>query len=94
MSNDQHHHLPNLDEAKVYEIKVRGHLDSHWTDWLGDQFEAQEQGDCTLLIGPVVDQPALHGLLKKVRDRGVSLVSVVCLDNGSPKSRQKNEHQH
>jgi hypothetical protein len=63
-------------EPERYEIRVRGHLDARWAN----QFEGliirlEEDGD-TLLSGPVVDQAALHGVLKKVRDLGLSLLSV------------------
>lgn len=61
---------------EVYQIRVRSHLGSDWTDWFeGLTITLEEDGD-TLLTGPVVDQAALHGLLKKVRDVGLSLVSV------------------
>lgn len=60
----------------IYQIRIRGHLDSQWTDWFeGLTITLEENGD-TLLSGPVVDQAALHGLLKKVRDLGMQLVSV------------------
>ena len=67
MSNNRN---PNLDPAQplVYQIKISGHLDYQWTDWFeGLTITLEENGD-TLLTGPVVDQAALHGLLKKVRD--------------------------
>ena len=63
-------------QPEVYQIRVRSHLGSDWTDWFeGLTITLEEDGD-TLLTGPVVDQAALHGLLKKVRDLGISLVSV------------------
>ena len=67
----------------VYQIKVKGHLDPEWTDWFeGLTITLEEDGD-TLLTGPVIDQAALHGLLKKVRDLGMPLVSVSPLEPGS-----------
>ena len=63
-------------QTTVYQIRVKSHLGSDWTDWFeGLTITLEEDGD-TLLTGPVVDQAALHGLLKKVRDLGISLVSI------------------
>jgi hypothetical protein len=60
----------------VYQIRVKSHLGSGWTDWFeGLSITLQENGD-TLLTGPVVDQAALFGLLRKVRDLGMPLISV------------------
>jgi len=64
----------------VYQIRVKGHLGSHWTDWFGGLTVTLEDNGDTLLTGPIVDQAALHGLLKKVRDLGMPLVSVVSVD--------------
>lgn len=60
----------------VYEIKVEGHLSHQWTDWFGGLTIICEDNGDTLITGPVIDQAALHGLLKKVRDLGMTLVSV------------------
>jgi hypothetical protein len=62
--------------AKVYEIRLKGHLDDRWAEWFGGlTIRLEEDGD-TILSGPVADQAALHGLLKKIRDLGLSLLSV------------------
>ncbi len=61
----------------IYQIRLKGHLGRHWTDWFdGFTITALDNGE-TLLTGPVTDQAALHGLLKKVRDVGMPLLSVV-----------------
>ena len=66
----------------VYQIRIKGHLGSQWTDWFeGLSITLEEDGD-TLLTGPVIDQAALHGLLKKVRDLGLPLVSVSPVEPG------------
>jgi hypothetical protein len=69
---------PRTDAEKpvMYQIRIEGHLDSKWADWFEDVSITLEEDGSTLLTGPVVDQAALHGLLKKVRDLGMALVSV------------------
>ena len=63
-------------EVTRYEIRLKGHLDSRWADWLGGMSLTHAGDGTTVVAGPVVDQAALHGLLQKLRDMGVTLVSV------------------
>ena len=66
----------DLSQPMVYEIRLEGHLGRQWTEWFAKLTITLEEDGDTLLTGPVFDQAALHGLLKKVRDLGMSLVSV------------------
>jgi hypothetical protein len=64
----------------ICQIRIKGHLGNQWTDWFdGLNITLKENGD-TLLTGNVADQAALHGVFKKVRDLGMPLLSVECLD--------------
>ena len=66
-----------LDQLMVYQIRIEGHLGPGWTEWFdGMDITLTDNGD-TLLTGPVVDQAALHGLLRKVRDLGIPLISAI-----------------
>jgi hypothetical protein len=66
----------------IYQIRIKGHLGHQWTDWFeGLTITLEENGE-TLLTGPVVDDAALHGLLKKVRDLGMPLLSVNRVEPG------------
>jgi hypothetical protein len=65
-----------FDEPSIYQIRVRGNLDQKWSDWLGGLAITPQPGDETLLAGLVADQAALHGLLAKIRDLGLPLLSV------------------
>src|SRR6266699_99821 len=66
-------------QPMVYQIRIKGHLGRQWTEWFeGLTITLEDDGD-TLLTGSVVDQAALHGLLKKVRDVAMPLLSVVCV---------------
>jgi hypothetical protein len=69
-------------EPELYEIRLKGHLDDRWADWFGSMTITLEEDGDTLLTGPVVDQAALHGLLKKVRDLGMPLISVIGVEPG------------
>jgi hypothetical protein len=74
---------PKTDPSKptIYKIRIKGQLDSQWTDWFEGLTITLENGD-TILTGPVIDQAALHGLLKKVRDLGMPLLSVCPVEHG------------
>lgn len=66
-----------LNEPMAYQIRVQGHLGPQWTDWFGGLTITLEDNGDTLLTGSVEDQAALHGLLRKVRDLGMPLISAV-----------------
>ena len=68
----------------VYRIRIKGHLGRQWKDWFGGLTITLEDNGDTLLTGPVVDQAALHGLLRKVRDLGMPLLSVTRVNPSQP----------
>ena len=79
MMPTKHPFTNDPDAPQIYQIRLEGHIRRQWTDWFdGLTITLTEDGD-TLLTGSVVDQAALHGLLKKVRDLGLPLRSVNCL---------------
>jgi hypothetical protein len=72
------------DEPTLYEIRIQGHLGDRWAEWF-DGLSFTHDGDgTTILTGPVVDQAALHGVLRKVRDLALPLVSVIRVDREQP----------
>ena len=72
----------NPSQTVIYQIRIKGHLSREWTDWFEGLTITLEEDGNTLLTGPVIDQAALHGLLKKVRDLGLPLVSVSPVEHG------------
>ena len=62
------------------EIRVKGQIDEHWSDWFEDLTITHTDQDETVLSGPIVDQAALYGLVAKLRDLGLSLLSVKCTE--------------
>jgi len=72
---DADHH-----DAGRYEIRLKGHLDGRWAAWFDGLNLSRESDGTTILRGPIPDQAALHGLLQRVRDTGLSLVSVIRLE--------------
>ena len=73
-STEDHH------EPGYYEIRIKGHLDDRWADWFDRLTITREDNGETRLSGAVVDQAALHSLLRKVRDLGLPLLSVIQVD--------------
>jgi hypothetical protein len=73
---------PTPSQTVIYQIRIKGHLGNQWTDWFEGLTITLEEDGNTLLTGPVIDQAALHGLLKKVRDLGMPLVSVSPVEPG------------
>ena len=67
---------PDTPQPAIYRIRIQGQLDSQWADWFDEMTITFEEDGTTLLIGSVVDQAALHGLLKKIRDLGLTLISI------------------
>ena len=77
------HSTGNL-EAGPYGIRIQGHLGARWVAWFDGLSLTNEPDGTTLIFGPVADQAALHGLLQKVRDTGLPLISVTQIDADQP----------
>jgi hypothetical protein len=76
---DELHLQTDPNQPEVYQIRIKGHLDPEWTEWFAGLTITLEENGETLLTGTVTDQAALHGLLRKVRDLGMPLLSVTRL---------------
>lgn len=74
----------NRQEAGRCEIRLKGHLDARWAAWFDGMSLTHETDGTTIIQGPVIDQAALHGLLRKVRDVGLPLVSVIHVEPDQP----------
>ena len=70
-------------EQAIYQIKVKGILGEHWSDWFNGLTITSHSNKCTLLTGPIHDQAALHGLLIKIRDMGLTILSIERMDRTS-----------
>ncbi len=66
----------DMDQPMIYQIRIKGHLGHQWLDWFEGLSILLDEDNNTPLTGPIVDQAALHGVLKKVRDLGMPLLSV------------------
>lgn len=73
-----------------YEIKILGHLATHWSDWFDGLDISHDPDDNTILAGIIPDQAALHGLLAKVRDMGLSLISVTSTNIENKNKKERN----
>ena len=82
-----------VDDAAIYEIRVKGVVDDRWSEWFDGMTLSSNVGDETTLTGPVADQAALHGLLAKVRDLGLPLLSVRRQDPQSPGADRAAPHR-
>ena len=74
----------------AYRIRLKEQLDQRWSDWLGGMQVIHETNGETVLVGEVVDQAALHGLLNKIRDLQLTLISVSPLEMDSPSGKKEN----
>jgi hypothetical protein len=79
--------------GQVYQIRIKGHLDDRWSEWLEGLRITHEEDGSTVLTGQVADQPALHGLLIKIRDLGAPLVSVNVLGSGDMDHTERNRKE-
>lgn len=77
---DEYRSERKTDQPMVYQIRIHGHLSQRWTDWFEGLTITQEEDGSTLLSGLVMDQSALHGILKKIRNLGMPLLSVNSVD--------------
>ena len=77
--------------GSVYQIRLRGHLGQLWSDWFDGLAITWDNNGDTLLTGRVADQSALHGLLRKIRDLGVTLVSINQVDASAEPDQGTNE---
>jgi hypothetical protein len=75
---------PDRPESGRYEIRLTGHLDAHWTAWCDGMAVSHQSDGTTVISGPIADQAALHGVLQRVRDLGLPLVSVVRVEGDQP----------
>jgi hypothetical protein len=80
----------------IYEVRVQGHLQDHWSEWLGGLAVQRLADGTTVLVGPVVDQAALHGVIGRIRDLGVPLLSVrrPAQDINKGENDAREEHCH
>jgi hypothetical protein len=76
---------------EYYELKIKGYLDPHWSDWFAGLKLTHLEGDETLVSGSLPDQAALHGLLERIRDLNLTLISVTRSDPASQETNAETE---
>ncbi len=91
--SETHASTESHDGPELYEIRIKGHLEDRWANWFQGLTILLDDNGETLLTGPVTDQAALHGLLKKVRDLGLPLLSVNRVEPGQNETRQRQSKQ-
>jgi hypothetical protein len=83
---------PDLSEPLAYQIRLKGQLSSEWAEWFGGLTITPEDTGTTLLTGAAIDQAALHGLLKKIRDLGLQLISINPIEPVQPTADLSHPH--
>ena len=84
----------DADQPTVYQIRLQGHLSRQRMDWFGGMIITLEDNGNTLMTGTVIDQAALHGILKKIRDLGMPLLSVNSVDPASQDTSGNEQATH
>ena len=87
-TSNKHSQGNNGNQPTVYQIRIKGHLGSQWAEWFEGLTITLEEDGNTLLTGTAVDQAALHGILKKIRDLGMPLLSVNSVGLDSQENKQ------
>ena len=77
------------DQPLMHQFRVKGHLDDQWSDWFDDLTITLVENGETILTGPVIDRPALYGILKKIRDLGIPLISVTRVEMDQAESERQ-----
>jgi hypothetical protein len=91
---NEHSLEDNTNQSMIYQIRIQGHLDHQWTEWFAGLTITLEEDGTTLLTGKVIDQAALHGLLKKVRDLGIPLLAIKSIEPGPQDALGSNQIPH
>jgi hypothetical protein len=86
--SEKHNPENSIKQPMIYQIRLEEHLDHQWTNWFEGIAITMEDNNHTLLTCQVVDQAALHGLLKKVRDLGLTLISVIRVEPGQTQNSE------